>query len=651
MALDILDIILGKKKAQGEAASIMEQARQALSEATDAAEQATTANETAQAAMETAQTAAESADMSAELIETMKTDITAAAEQIVENSVHTIMNEDYMPTITDSIDETNTQLTSLISNVNTLSQVDPITTISVADSTTSNAKVRTQTTTSKGGVTNTSVVEKNYTEKGNNEDGSMTQKAITGVFDQLEEQIRNIPSGGGGSTNLGPENSGSVVSVGDDGNIEPSTITEDDIIRTQIAAGTYQNNDIVGLEIDYQNRTFTRLQGAKNLSAGTNFDRFNMYGGRKRCIVSEDGQIVRFLTSSDTISSVANKRIMVYQPAFYYLRTPLETAATSNGNKIVKEQILLSDTKIAGFTLHPAFHDAAGHEVKYILLPAFESAALRANGTVELDDAQDIDLENDKLISTVNVKPISGTTQEFSYAAAEKMGANNGEGWSITDFEFESLNQMLMIVEFGSLNLQDTFNKGLCEINDAGGNISSITGSTMSLLNTSGQALSTYNTRSVSYTEEGKCAISYRGMENPYGNIWRFIKGLYANGISSVSYKNTILPFKIATGSGWINGFGYDRNYDWMFLPVELNGAANSILPVGDYIYSPSSGITAAGLAGGLSSSRESCGAFYYAFNIARSGYHFRSDSARVMHVPTAGSSVETNNYNFWMNS
>lgn len=494
-------------------------------------------------------------------------------------------------------------------------------------------------------------VVKYYRQPGQNEDGTMTQKAITDMRDNLQTQIDAIPSGGGGgSTNLGPENAGSIVVVGDDGNITSGDVTEEDIIKTEIAAGTYQNSDVVGLEIDYVNKTFTRLQGAVNLTPGTNFNRFKMYGGRKRCLVDETGAIIRFLGASETLSGLANKRVMVYQPAFYYMRTPTSTITSGNGTKIQKEQIYLSDIARAGFKLHPAFYDANNNPVKFILIPAFESGTMRANGTFETEDSQDIDFSTDKLISMVNTKPISGATQSFTYSAAQTMARNNGEGWDLTNLEFESVNQMLMLVEYGSLNLQNTFNQGLTAIVDVGGNISSITGSTISLGNNSGQATSTYNTRTTSYSESGKCAISYRGLENPYGNSWRFIRDLTSQN-SNILYKGQTLSFKLPTGAGWINGFGYDQNNDWIFLPIEINGTANSSLPVGDYLIGGSGSTVTVGITGGLSSSGENCGPFYYAFNIAKEGYHYRSDSARVMFTPTANSTVETNNFNLWLNS
>ena len=51
-------------------------------------------------------------------------------------------------------------------------------------------------------------------------------------------------------------------------------------------------DSIVGIQVDYKNKTFKRLAGAANLTKGSDFDKFTMFGGRKRCNVADDGSIV-----------------------------------------------------------------------------------------------------------------------------------------------------------------------------------------------------------------------------------------------------------------------------------------------------------------------------------------------------------------------
>lgn len=634
--MDILDILIAKNQSfTGETAKLTKQAKEAMAKANQVAKKIDDA-EDALAAAQDAQEAAEAANTRAQEIATeledMKEEVASAASEVVATATEELQS---------AIDEA-------------------VTEVDVEDENTSSYKSKKMKVRKKG-LLNSLNLFKHYTSTGSNEDGSMTQKAITNALSaqktELENKIRQIPSGGGSgsgniSGNVSAEDEGSIVAIDENGNITASSIKEADVILTQIITGTYQNDEVVGLELDYANKTFARLQGAKNLTAGQDFDKFTFYGGRKRCVVSASGDIEYFLTGEEDASTLANKRIMVYQPAFYYLRVPLSVSKISNGIKINKEHLYLADKRYAGFSLHPLFRDENGNALRYVLLPAFESGTYRVSaGTYELGDAQDVDLENDCLVSIINAKPISGQTQNFTVSAAKKMCENNGTGWKMTDLAFESANQMLMTVEYGKPNIQSAFNSGITQLTSSSGiNFSCNTGSTLSLLNESGQASATINVRngnSATYSSAGQCAISYRGMENPFGNMWRFIDNVtIVNNI--VTYKDQIIDFKIATGENWISAFGYDKNNDWVFLPIEATNA-NSTLPVGDYYYPPLTTNTVyTGIIGGYSVSGTNAGIFYYSFNPEKDTFHFQHDTARVMYIPTPNTLTDNHNYNLW---
>jgi hypothetical protein len=638
--MDILDILIAKKKSfTGETEKLTRQANEAMAKANEVAAKLDEAEEALTAAQE-AKTAAETANTRAQEIatdlESMKEEVTSAAGEIID----------------EKIAQSTSALQSAIDNA--------VTDVIVEDENTSSykskkAKVR------KKGILNSFNIMKNYTSTGSNEDGSMTQKAITNALTNqktdLENKINNIQISGGGSGNISgnisAEDEGSIVSIDENGNIIPSSITEADVILTQIISGTYKNNNIIGLELDYTNKTFTRLQGAKYLTAGQDFNKFKMYGGRKRCIVDREGNIEQFLTGEEDPETLVNKRIMVYQPAFYYLRVPLSVSKISSGFKINKEQLFLADQKYAGFILHPLFRNEEGQALRYVLLPAFESGTYRVNSdSYELNDSQNVDLENDCLVSIINAKPISGQSQEFTSLAAKRMCENNGEGWKMTNLEFESANQMLMMVEFGQPNIQTAFNAGITQLSVTSGlNYACNTGSTLSLGNNSGQAVATINIRngnSTTYTTTGQCAISYRGMENSFGNMWRFIDGVSViNNI--MTYKNKIIDFKLPSEENWINSFGYDENYLWIFLPIEASSSANSNLPIGDYYYPPIlENVNYAGIIGGHSVSQSNAGIFYYSFNIKKDTFHYQHDTARVMYIPTPNTLIDNHNYNLW---
>ena len=635
--MDIIDILLAKSLTpQGQINTYAARAQKAV---TDSA----TALNNAQAAIDNIETITEQTQTNNELA----LDTLERAEEALEIAQQSSVDA-----------ETIAAVEAVATEAKTAAE-DAVTDVEIINDDTAAAKVK-KTRVRKRGIQQAYDTMKNYTSTGSNEDGSMTQKAITQALQnqrtEIETRINNIIITGGGSGNvsgnISAEDEGSIVAVDSNGNITSSSITETDVVITQIVAGTYQNENILGLEIDYANRTFTRLQGAKQKTAGTDFNQYSILGGRKRCVVNEDGSIERFLTANDTLASINNKRIMVYQPAVYYLRVPLSTTTTTNGTKVNKEHIYISNKKYAGFELHPLFKDANGNPVKYVLLPAFESGTLRSNGTVEKQDSQDINFAADKLISVAEAKPISGETQDFTYSAAMQMARNNGAGWDITDLRFESLNQMLMMIEYGTMNLQSGFNRGISSLTSGGTiNTAAYTGSTFDLFNTSGQATATLGYNGSTYTNEGYCAISYRGMENPYGNIWRFMGNVKVTG-QTLYYHDEPINFKLPSASEWIQAIGYDKEHDWVFLPIADEATTgNSSLPVGDYLFITNNATVKAGICGGLASSQEYAGPFYYSFNIRQDNYHYRSDSARVMFIPTANSAIETSNYNIWTNS
>jgi len=166
----------------------------------------------------------------------------------------------------------------------------------------------------------------------------------------VDAQIAAIPVSSSGSenstvvanTNLGQENNGKIVVVGSDGNIISGTVSETELIEALVAVGGYTANNALGLEVDYDNKSFTRIQQAHGLNAGSAFDSYIMYGGRKRCNVADDGTINAFYGENGYTEDGSNGQVMVYQPKFYYQRIPTSTAANKIGKTILRDSIMIS---------------------------------------------------------------------------------------------------------------------------------------------------------------------------------------------------------------------------------------------------------------------------------------------------------------------
>lgn len=519
-----------------------------------------------------------------------------------------------------------------------------------------------------------------YDTTGQNTNGYMTQKATTdalngkadsselnnyitvNVFNSsiadkadksyVDAQIAAIPDGSGeaSSINLGPENAGNVVIIGPDGNIIAGDTSEMSIIEALIKAGAYVAKDALGIEVDYENKSVARTQDAVSLTMGADFNGYKMYGGRMRCNVADDGFINAFYGDENYRDDGSNGQVMVYQPKFYYQRIPIKTEKNLIGKIIRKESILISETEQSGFKLHPLFKNTDGEELEYVLLPAYDGSII-----------------NNKLTSVADQKPASNIT----VVQAEQYAQNRGSGWHMTNMAAESANQMLEIVEFGSMNGQAALENGIVSISTVSGyNNASQTGSTASLGNNSGYATSTVNiTNGVSntYNTNGKRAISYRGWENPWGNIWRMIGGLniYGNkeqsggipyictnfnyNISSLTNDYESVGFCLPSNYGWISAMGYgNEHYDWVFMPIECSSSATSTVPVGDNLWTNPdlNGITLAAVGGSWGFGQAS-GPFYYACDsflteTSQTGY-----GASLMFIPTKNNNY-TANYQKW---
>lgn len=429
-------------------------------------------------------------------------------------------------------------------------------------------------------------------------------------------------------------------------------------------------DDIVGIQVDYKNKTFKRLAGAANLSKGSDFDKFTMFGGRKRCNVADGGSIVAWYGDADYKEDGSMGQVMVYQPKFYYLVCPVEydPIDTGLGYHLRKANYYVSEKPRAGFRLHPAFYDASGNELEFILDSAFEGSIYDASTSAYLlNDEQVMTVGEDKFSSIAGTKPASGLTQNLTRPNIEIMAQNRGANWHGDFIKPTSARQLLMIIEGGIMNTQTAYGQGVVSIPDNGSyNCSSITGSTSELGNTSGRASKTINTKgdaSTTETVDGKTAVSWRGTENPWGNIWKFVYGInfyctvdkpfegyvctdlnFAESKNSGNYEN--IGFTLPSANGYISAMGYSTKYDWLFLPSEVTG--NSSLPVGDYYYQNNTwnGYRIAQL-GGFWGSGGGAGGFCWVLYYGVGG-RTRDIGGRLVYIPTRDSATYTAAIEAW---
>lgn len=426
----------------------------------------------------------------------------------------------------------------------------------------------------------------------------------------------------------------------------------------------YSDNDIYGVEVDFVNKTFTRLAGAVDRSSGEDFDAINAFGGRYRCNVTDDGvEVAKYgeaaysetgTLSVDVTMMVSGKnttfsagtavQVMVKQPRFYYKVVPLVTEKIKNGKgyHLRKACYYVSDSPKPGFKLHPAFiHNSVEKDCVY--LSAYEGTLFDTSASAYiLDDAQVVDFETDKLCSIANAKPLSGSNKSLTRSNCGMLAKNRGSGWNQSYVALISATQLLFLIEYASFNAQTNIGNGNTFGNfpSSNKNNSENTGATTSLGNASG---------SVSNDNDVQLA-SYRGEENLWGNMNSFVDGVniytqdnteayiadhdFVDNTYAEPYKNAGITLPNTHRTGYISAMAYNSEFDWLFFPSETNkNGANDAVPVGDGLaINKTEGFHIAQI-GGHWITKTVAGLFYWNFleaNTSRSGKY----GCRLAYIP-----------------
>ena len=210
-----------------------------------------------------------------------------------------------------------------------------------------------------------------------------------------------------------------------------------------------------------------------------------------------------------------------------------------------------------------------------------------------------IDTANDKLSSVSGKNPITAETR----AEFRAIAANRGTGWRQQDFYLSSAIQLLYVTEYASWNSQSMIGMGRTQL--TGGTWvqgSYIKETGLSNGNGNGTNAAAYAGDADDVGAEA-AYMTYRGIENFFGNIWKWVDGFNINdGIPYVSNVDTDFADDTATGTGStyarlldINGAGitlpqgtndYQSTLEQIaggFLPSALGGSSSTYIT--DYYY------------------------------------------------------------------
>ena len=297
----------------------------------------------------------------------------------------------------------------------------------------------------------------------------------------------------------------------------------------------------------------------------------NIHEKMRRCVLNANGTVNYYLDDSDstlkedgTTPSVldgTDGNVMVEIPKFWYRHTLSNNVNTWE----------IADGPVTGFTVHPAFIKA-GVEVSHRYIGAYDACYLDATDStyksgLNLDDmTSNLDLGADKLASVSGVYPLVGVTR----AESRTLATNNGVGWHQLDFALYSAIQMLFIVEYGTFNTQAILGAG----NTGASYISTTANQTDSPHSIAGKSNalgngSTDTTSGASSATRDTAYMSYRGIENWYGNCWTFADGININegSAGNVHLTNDYTDFADGTttnytliSSSFPTASGYIRN-------------------------------------------------------------------------------------------
>jgi hypothetical protein len=280
----------------------------------------------------------------------------------------------------------------------------------------------------------------------------------------------------------------------------------------------------------------------------------------------------------------ADGQVMVEIPKFYLRQEYFD-------NKI---RWAISTQQLAGFQLHPAFFKD-GAEVNFRYYSAFEGSmfdastgAMTAKASIHLS----LYTTGDKFCSIAGQWPKTGETWQEYDSGSEARGA----GWRNIDFALNSAVQLLYLIEYASFQSQAMIGAGRTNLNHASNTFvaDSYIGQTgLSIKDGNGTASVQLGTTLGVLTDY----MTYRGIENWYGNVWKDLSFIawdgqwtgttapqpvyWTNDVSKKKYDSST-GMTLLTNASYIGALdGYQSAFEnqYGFIPSKIG--SSSI--VGDY--------------------------------------------------------------------
>ena len=276
-------------------------------------------------------------------------------------------------------------------------------------------------------------------------------------------------------------------------------------------------------------------------SGSSPFDSYMPWMGMEEYnIINTSGKVLNKKGESGFTRTNINVPVMVKIPEFYY---KIERVGSIF-------RYYVADGPVDGLSLHPGSGD------NYL-------------GRYEAGEA-----------SSGTMGPIlasySGKTQSVSKTRSEfrDRARNMASGFQLRDIAAWCAYDLLYLVEYADWDSQKKIGPGI--VNDTAAHK---TGETDAMVYHTGRANSGDNS-----------AVQYRGIENPWGNVWEWVDGINFNNYAPVictdptKYADdTTTNYTVAGvplgGSGSTKTLGISTNLPWAYLPREPGGSETTYIP------------------------------------------------------------------------
>lgn len=316
----------------------------------------------------------------------------------------------------------------------------------------------------------------------------------------------------------------------------------------------------------------------------------------RRCVLNDDGSVNYYLDANDStkkedgtdaVLDGTDGQVMVEIPEYYYQAYDIPR----------------NDTVVHRLVLYPISN--TGIKSKKIYVGAYEgnisSNMLCSTCNTEFTSSGVWDDSGTKLLPTTNK-----TRAQFRTAASSR-----GTGWSQQYWDAYMSIVRLYVVEYCNFNTQATYYSTLTDDGYRKGGLGSGVstasnwdtisyrpfipcGITNELGNSTGVVSTIYTSGTMSFNGQ---VPSYRGIENPFGHIWKWTDGININttsGQTTVYTCSDITKFADSTSTNYTNRItfakpanGYISKWNWDeygdFIPKATGGS--SITGLCDYSY------------------------------------------------------------------